>query len=101
MKYLFDENISVSDRFLELNPGCANVKYHLGSGEKDERILKKTNKNEFIIVTKDIDFALHALIAGFKVIYRDVKKNQDHFLDANLLDESDMKGYKQLMQELQ
>ena len=75
MKYLFDENCSVTDKFLELHPGCENVKYRLEQGIKDDAILQRANKEEFVIVTKDIEFALYALIAKFKIIYHDVERN--------------------------
>ena len=85
-KYLFDENCSVSDKFLELHPGCENVKYYLEPGVKDDAILQKANKNEFVIVTKDILFALDALIEKFKIIYHDDKRNKDCFLQARVLE---------------
>ena len=88
MKYLFDENCSVSDKFLDEHPGCENVKYKLGEGTKDETILQRTNKEEYVIVTKDIDCALDALIADFKVIYHDVDKKEENFLTVSRFDES-------------
>jgi len=39
MKYLFDENCSPTDKFLDAHPGCKNVKYQLRQGVKDEAIL--------------------------------------------------------------
>ena len=101
MKYLFDENSSVSNKFLDLHHECENVKYHLEEGVKDETILQKTKKEEFVIVTKDIEFALDALIAGFKVIYHDEEKNKTDFLMANQLSESVISEYEKLMQDLQ
>lgn len=88
MKYLFDVNSSVSDKFLESHLGCKNVKYHLGEKEKDETILVRSNKEEYVIVTKDIEFALDALIADFNVIYHDVEKARTFFLKSTVFDES-------------
>ena len=51
MKYLFDENCSVSDKFLSEHPGCQNVKYHISKGVTDDTILQNTNRDEFVIVT--------------------------------------------------
>jgi len=96
MKYLFDENCSVSNKFLEDHPGCKNVKYHIGESVKDETILQETNKAEFVIVTKDIEFALDALIAGFKIIYHDEEKVQDSFLQASELPDSFINDFKSL-----
>jgi len=87
MKYLFDENCSVSDKFLDEHPGCENVKYKIDEGVKDKTILERTNKEEYVIVTKDIDCALDALIVGFKVIYHDVDKEKDNFLSVNKIEE--------------
>ncbi|MEC4848980.1 MAG: DUF5615 family PIN-like protein [Nitrosarchaeum sp.] len=88
MKYLFDENCSPTDKFLDAHPGCMNVKYRLGQGAKDETILQQADKNEFVIVTRDIEFALDALIDGFYVIYRDVDKQKTSFLKTTGFDDS-------------
>ena len=96
MKYLFDENCSVSNKFLKEHPGCKNVKYQLEKGTKDETILQKINKDEYVIVTKDIGCALDALIAGFKVIYHDVIKKDDNFLYACELEESTISEFQKI-----
>jgi len=88
MKFLFDENCSPTNKFLEAHPGCKNVKYQLGEGVKDDTILQKSNKEEFVIVTRDIEFALDALTDGFYVIYRDVEKLKTSFLRTIEFDES-------------
>jgi len=74
--------MSMSNKFLEENPNYENVKYRIGEGAKDPEILKKADKNEDIIATKDIEFALDALIDGFRVWYHDEEKNEDHYLEA-------------------
>lgn len=96
MKYLFDENYSVTDKFLKEHPECQNVKYHISKGVKDETILQLTNKEEFVIVTKDIEFALDALIQGFKIIYHDEENNQDSFLQATELPDSFISDFRGL-----
>lgn len=87
MKYFFDENCSPTNKFLEVHPGCDNVKYRLGQGVKDDTILQRANRDEFVIVTRDIEFALDALIDGFYVIYRDVEKSKTSFLKTTGFDE--------------
>ena len=74
----------MSKKFLEDHPGCENVIYHHKVGEKDETILQKTDKEEYVIVTKDIEFALDALIVGFAVIYHDKKENNNFFQATQL-----------------
>ena len=96
MKYLFDENCSVKKKFLADHPGYENVKYKLGEGTKDETILQRTNKEEYVIVTKDIDCALDALIAGFKVIYHDEDKKKGNFLSAPKLDEAIISEFQKI-----
>jgi len=86
MRYLIDENMSMSKKFLEEHPNYENVKYWLGEGTKDHEILQKANKAEDIIATKDIEFALDALIEGFRVWYHDQEKNNDHYLKAQTFD---------------
>ena len=88
MKYLFDENCSPTNKFLEAHPGCKNVKYQLGQGIKDDKILQQSDKDEFVIVTRDIEFALDALTDGFYVIYRDVEKSKTSFLKTSAFDEA-------------
>ena len=96
MKYLFDENCSVSNKFLEDHPGCENVKYKHGEGEKDETILQKTNKEEYVIVTKDVDLALDALIASFNVIYYHVEMKKYNFLSPCRLEESIISEFQKI-----
>jgi uncharacterized protein YaiI (UPF0178 family) len=88
MKFLFDENCSPTNKFLDAHPGCENVKYQLGQGVKDDTILQRANKDESVIVTRDIEFALDALTDGFYVIYRDVEKLKTSFLKTTIFDES-------------
>ena len=82
MKYLFDENCSPSNKFLESHSVCKNVKYRLEEGVKDEDILEHVSNEEFVIVTKDIRFALDALAKKFKVIYHHVERKKDYFLQT-------------------
>ncbi len=82
IKFLFDENCSPSNKFLELHPVCENVKYRLEEGVKDEAILEHMSNKEFVIITKDIRFALDALSNKFKVIYHHVERNKDYFLQT-------------------
>lgn len=82
MKFLFDENCSPSDKFLEAHPICENVKYRLEKAVKDEAILEHVSNKEFVIVTKDIRFALDAIAKEFKVIYHHEDRNKDYFLQA-------------------
>lgn len=82
MRYLFDENCAPSDKFLNTHPICENVKYRLQEGVKDEAILEHVSNEEFVIVTKDIRFALDAISKNFKVIYHHVDRNKDYFLQA-------------------
>ncbi len=88
MKILLDENMSASNKFLEEHPNHENVKFRLGEGKTDDEIILHANKNEDIIATKDIEFALDALIAGFKVWYHDQEKDEDHYLEASKFDPS-------------
>lgn len=87
LKYLVDENLSKSDKFLEQHPDFANVKYVLYMGAKDPMIIQKALEDDLIIVTKDNALALKALIAGAKVWYFDAAdSNQDYKLVAHKFD---------------
>lgn len=78
--------MSMPDKFLDKNPNYENVKYRYESGLPDPEILRRANKDEDIIATKDIEFALDALMAGFKVWYHDEQKHEDAFLQAKKFD---------------
>ena len=82
MKFLFDENCSPSNKFLSEHPICENVKYRLEQGVKDEAILEHVSNEEYIIVTKDIRFALDAIGKKFQVIYHHEDRNENYFLQA-------------------
>ena len=49
---------------------------------KDEAILEHVSNEEFVIVTKDIRFALDAISNNFNVIYHHEDRNKDYFLQA-------------------
>ena len=82
MKYLVDENISKSDKFLEDHPEYVNVKYKIGQGVEDQEIMQFTEKEDCILYTQDKRFALDALIAGIKVWYRDQRNKNEYKLIA-------------------
>ena len=82
MKYLVDENISKSDKFLKDHPEYVNVKYQIGQGVEDQEIMQFTEKGKCILYTQDKRFALDALILGLKVWYRDQKNGNEYKLIA-------------------
>jgi predicted nuclease of predicted toxin-antitoxin system len=82
MKFLFDENCSLSDKFLKGHQIYEYVKYRLEQGVKDEHILDHVSNKEYVIVTKDIRFALDAIGKKFKVIYHHIHRNENYFLQA-------------------
>lgn len=47
MKFLFDENCSPSNKFLDAHPICENVKYRLEEAVGDEDILERVSNEEF------------------------------------------------------
>lgn len=78
---------NVSDDSCNANPFTPNSEPTVNAGD-DKTILQKSNKDEFVIVTRDIEFALDALTDGFYVIYRNVEKLKTFFLRTTTLDES-------------
>ncbi|WP_371504276.1 DUF5615 family PIN-like protein [Nitrosopumilus adriaticus] len=94
MKFLFDENCSPSNKFLETYPVCENVKYRLEEAVEDEDILERVSNEEFVIVTRDIGFALDAIAKKFKVIYHHVYRNKDYFLEAGEFDSKLVSEFK-------
>lgn len=77
MRFLVDENLSKSDKFLRENPQFINVKNLMKPGMEDSEIIQRAIAENLIIVTKDIKLALNALIGGVKVWYFDAEKNTD------------------------
>lgn len=71
MKYLADEMLSKSDKFLKNNPSFANVKYIIREGADDKEIREKAKANNYGIITKDLRLALYAAIDGIEVWYHD------------------------------
>ena len=68
MKYLVDENISKSDKFLKEHPNYKNVKYQISQAVEDQEIMEYA-KDDYVLYTQDKRFALDALLAGLKVWY--------------------------------
>ena len=65
-------------------------------GGTDDTILQNTNRDEFVIITKDIEFALDVLIQGFKIIYHDEEKDKKSFLQATELPDSFINDFNSL-----
>ncbi len=87
MKYLVDENISKSDKFLKEHPNYKNVKYQIGQAVEDQEILKfaqEDQDNDYVLYTQDKRFALDALIAGLKVVYREQNTDNEFRITAKL-----------------
>jgi predicted nuclease of predicted toxin-antitoxin system len=74
MKFLVDENLSESDKFLKGHLEFVNVKHLMKPGEADDEIIEKALVHDFMIVTKDIKLALNSLIRGVRVWYYDAEK---------------------------
>jgi len=87
MKYLVDENISKSDKFLQEHPNYKNVKYQISQAVEDQEILKfaqDDQDNDYVLYTQDKRFALDALIAGLKVVYREQNTDNEFRITAKL-----------------
>ena len=84
MKYLVDVNISKSDKFLKENLQYENVKYKMGEKVQDQDIMHLAQKENYILYTQDKNFALDALIAGLKVLYREQDTEQEFKITAKL-----------------
>lgn len=82
MKYLVDVNISKSDKFLQEHPDYQNVKYAVGEKVEDQEIMKYAKNEDFVLYTQDKRFALDALIAGLKVLYREQQSGKEYKLIA-------------------
>lgn len=82
MKYLVDVNCSKSDKFLAEHPNYENVKYSVGEKVEDQQIMKYAEKGDHVLYTQDKEFAWYALIAGFKVWYRDQQDGKEYKLVA-------------------
>ena len=84
MRYLVDVNISKSDKFLIENPEYENVKYKKDETVEDQEILQYAQEKDYILYTQDKRFALVALIAGLKVLYREQETGKEFRISANL-----------------
>lgn len=71
MKYLADEMLSKSDKFLKSNPDFGNVKYEIKQGADDKEIRELAKKNGYGIITKDMRLSLYSAIDGIEVWYHD------------------------------
>ena len=84
MKYLVDVNISKPDKFLEEHPEYENVKYKINGTVEDQEIMKIAQKDDYILYTQDKRFALVALIAGLKVVYREQETGKEFRISSKL-----------------
>ena len=84
MKFLVDVNFSKSDKFLKEQPQYENVKYKMGERVKDQKIMHLAQKEDYVLYTQDKNFALDALIAGLKVLYREQDTGNEFKITAKL-----------------
>ena len=85
MKFLVDENLSKSKKFLEEHKNFENVKDIIGKGVSDEKIIKYAKEHDYVIHTKDKRCALHGLIEGIPVWHIDQKTGKSVKLKAQEL----------------
>ena len=73
MRLLFDNNLShkLPSLLQEYYPGCAHIRDFGFSRSRDQFIWEYARKNQFVIVSKDVDFQQRALLYGFspKIIW--------------------------------
>ncbi len=84
MKYLVDVNFSRSDKFLDEHPEYENVKYKMNETVEDQDIMHLARKEDYVLYTSDKNFALDALIAGLKVLYREQDTGKEFRIAAKL-----------------
>ena len=84
MKFLVDVNFSKSDKFLKEHPQYENVKYKMGETVEDQEIMHLAQKEDYVLYTQDKNFALDALIAGLKVLYREQDTGKEYKIKAKL-----------------
>jgi len=84
MKYLVDVNYSRSDKFLQEHPEYDNVKYKKDEKVEDQEIMQYAQKEDYVLYTQDKKFALVALIAGLKVLYREQDTGKEFRMSAKL-----------------
>jgi len=84
MKFLVDVNFSKSDKFLKEHPQYENVKYKMSEKVEDQEIMHLAQKEDYVLYTQDKNFALDALIAGLKVLYREQDTGKEFKITAKL-----------------
>lgn len=82
--FFIDENIRMSDNdIISLNENVVNSTDIFKKGTKDEVLTKYAKNNHYIIVTKDIRFALRSVIDGVNVIYINDDEKKISFLKVH------------------
>ena len=80
-----DENLSKDKKFLDDHKNLENVTDKIGGGASDEKIIEYAKGHGCGIYTQDKKCALHGLIAGVPVWYRDQETKQSYKMQAQKL----------------
>jgi predicted nuclease of predicted toxin-antitoxin system len=89
MRLLFDNNLShkLPSLLQEQYPGCAHIRDFGLSRSRDQFIWEFAKENQFVIVSKDVDFQQRAMLYGFppKVIWLRVGNQGTHAIRTLLI----------------
>jgi hypothetical protein len=80
MRFLVDENISRSKKFIKQHPEFTNTSDEIKPGAIDDEVEKASEKG-YVLVTRDKRLVIKALIARVRVWYFD-SNNIDHAIQA-------------------
>ncbi|MFY3740429.1 MAG: putative nuclease of putative toxin-antitoxin system [Candidatus Nitrosomirales archaeon] len=69
MKILLDESITIRDKHVSPSYTVTKSVHAVGKGELDEKVAEYAKRNDMMLVTRDIRFALRSVMDGLKVGY--------------------------------
>ncbi|PBO84910.1 MAG: hypothetical protein COA77_06630 [Thaumarchaeota archaeon] len=89
-RFLLDECLQITNKKLRTKFGYVNATELVKEGTSDDKLLQKAIKENLVIITRDIRFALKAVLLGVEIIFHDsnhtrtlIPKNKPQIIEYN------------------
>lgn len=89
-RFLLDECLQITNKKLRTRFGYVNATELVKEGTSDDKLLQKAIKENLVIITRDIRFALKAVLLGVEIIFHDnnhtrtlIPKNKPQIIEYN------------------
>ena len=91
-RFLLDECVQIKNKKLKTKFGYVNASELVKEGTSDDKLLEKAIQKNLVIITRDVRFALKAVLLGIEIIFQDhyhvrtlIPKNKPCIIEYNCI----------------